>query len=266
MKVAGILIFAVAVCLALACGSNVPSPDRRADLSPSPSVAAMNANDQSDKEGKFAANLPAGFQMPSDDAGRRLLKEYGALFVARGVAVPNVVVFKDAASVREFQASAGSATEKIGDAVVELQESAMRALMEAIGDGAKSGLKITPRGEDAAKRSYEDTVSLWTSRVEPGLEHWLSAARISAAEAQRIRSLPPYEQVPEIFKLEQQGIFFSKDLSKSIIYSVAPPGASQHLSMLALDVSEYDDANVRALLARHGWFQTVVSDMPHFTF
>src|SRR5436190_12648352 len=264
MKVAGILIFAVVLGLASACGSNGPSPNRRADLSPSPSVAAMNANDQSAKD--FATHLPANFQMPFDDAGRRLLKEYGALFVARGVAVPNVVVFKDAAAVREFQASADSATEKIGDAVVELQRSAMRALKEATGEAAKSGLKITPRGEDAAKRSYEDTVSLWTSRVEPGLEHWLSAGRISAADAQRIRSLPPYEQVPEIFKLEQQGIFFSKDLSKSISYSVAPPGASQHLSMLALDVSEYDDANVRALLARHGWFQTVVSDMPHFTF
>ena len=69
-----------------------------------------------------------------------------------------------------------------------------------------------------------------------------------------------------ILGLERDGIFFAKDLSKSIIYSVAPPGTSQHLSMLALDVKEYEDARVRAILAKHGWYQTVVSDLPHFTF
>jgi hypothetical protein len=72
--------------------------------------------------------------------------------------------------------------------------------------------------------------------------------------------------VPEVFTLEEQGMFFAKDLSKSIIYSVAPPGTSQHLSLLAFDVKEFDDRRIRDLLARHGWFQTVVSDLPHFTF
>jgi len=43
-----------------------------------------------------------------------------------------------------------------------------------------------------------------------------------------------------------------KSLDKSIIYSVAPPGASQHLSMLALDVKEFQNAKVRETLARHG--------------
>jgi hypothetical protein len=69
-----------------------------------------------------------------------------------------------------------------------------------------------------------------------------------------------------VLELERDRIFFAKDLSKSIIYSVAPPGASQHLAMLAFDVAEYYDAEVRSLLARHGWFQTVTSDLPHFTF
>ncbi|MEP7039917.1 MAG: peptidase M15, partial [Acidobacteriota bacterium] len=39
-----------------------------------------------------------------------------------------------------------------------------------------------------------------------------------------------------------------------------------HISMLALDVSEHDDSKVREILAKHGWFQTVISDLPHFTF
>ena len=142
----------------------------------------------------------------------------------------------------------------------------MKALKEAVAEAEASGAKITPRGSDAAKRSYDDTVTLWASRVDPGLTHWVGAKKISSADAQRIRSLSPYEQVPEIFKLESQGIYFSKDLQKSIIYSVAPPGSSQHLSMLALDVTEHESAKVREILAKHGWFQTVISDLPHFTF
>jgi hypothetical protein len=215
---------------------------------------------------QFTAHLPPGFEMPADDVGKRLLAEYGALFVARGVVVPTAVVFKDAAEVNAFQLLAASASETIGGITIELQPPAMTALKDAIAEASDSGLTITPRGPDAAKRSYDDTVGLWQSRVEPGLEHWLAAGRISAAEAERIRLLSPYDQVPEILRLEEGGVYFSKDFSKSIIYSVAPPGASQHLSMLALDVTEFDDPAVRQILAKHRWFQTVVSDLPHFTY
>ncbi|MEJ7615864.1 MAG: hypothetical protein WKF30_02560 [Pyrinomonadaceae bacterium] len=66
--------------------------------------------------------------------------------------------------------------------------------------------------------------------------------------------------------MEERGLFFSKDFSKSVFHSVAPPGASQHLAMLAFDVTEFHDARVRAILAQHNWFQTVQSDLPHFTY
>jgi hypothetical protein len=36
--------------------------------------------------------------------------------------------------------------------------------------------------------------------------------------------------------------------------------------MLAFDATEYRDPRARRLLARHGWFQTVLSDLPHFTY
>ena len=61
-------------------------------------------------------------------------------------------------------------------------------------------------------------------------------------------------------------MFFAKDLSKSIIYSVAPPGASQHLSLLAFDLKEFGEPEACRIMTRHGWFQTVVSDLPHFTY
>ena len=142
----------------------------------------------------------------------------------------------------------------------------MDALTDAIDEATAVGLTITPRGDGSAKRSYAETVSLWASRVLPGLEYWVENGRISIDEASRIRDLPSFEQVNEILNLEQDGIFFSKDLSKSIMYSVAPPGTSQHLSMLALDVEEFDIPEVREILARHQWFQTVISDLPHFTY
>ncbi len=127
-------------------------------------------------------------------------------------------------------------------------------------------MTITPRGADSGQRNYSGTVKLWASRVDPGLIHWVKQGKLTEAEASKIRALSPFEQVSEIFKLESQGMYFAKDLSKSIIYSVAPPGTSQHISMLALDVSEHDNSKVRDILAKHGWFQTVISDLPHFTF
>lgn len=215
----------------------------------------------------FTANLPAGFEQPTDDVGKRMLKEYGAVFVARGGAVaPPTAVFRDAASVTAFQAAAKGISADINGITIELQEPAMEQLREAVAEARSSGASITPRGADAAKRSYEDTVTLWASRVNPGLSHWVAKGRLTQAEADRIRVLSPFEQVPEIFKLEEQGIYFAKSLDKSIIYSVAPPGTSQHLSMLALDINEHDNPKVRAIMAKHGWYQTVVSDLPHFTF
>lgn len=215
----------------------------------------------------FQKNLPKGFEQPTDDAGRLLLREYGAVFLARGGAMaPKKVVYRDEADVVAFQNSLERTTANIGGTSIELQTAAMNALKAAIAEAAKSGLTIGPRGADSARRGYNQTVSLWASRVNPGFAHWVAKRRVTPAEANRIKSLTPYEQVSEILALEAQGIFFAKSLDKSIIFSVAPPGTSQHLSMLALDVKEFDNARVRSILAKHRWFQTVSSDQPHFTF
>jgi hypothetical protein len=36
--------------------------------------------------------------------------------------------------------------------------------------------------------------------------------------------------------------------------------------MLAFDVNEFCDSRVREIMAAEGWFQTVLSDLPHFTY
>ncbi len=215
----------------------------------------------------YMQNLASDFAQPTDDAGKLLLREYGSVFVARGgVNPPKKVVFKDEADVRAFQSGLQQSSESIGGMNVTLQTPALTALKAAIAEARKSNLTIGPRGADSSRRGYDQTVTLWASRVNPGFVNWVAKGRVTQAEANRIKKLSPFEQVPEILKLEQQGIYFAKDLSKSIIYSVAPPGTSQHISMLALDVKEFDNARVRAILANNGWFQTVASDLPHFTY
>jgi len=254
------VFISTALVLALAGRGCTDSNTTLATPQPTP------VNSPTPAKGDFRANLPPSFVQPTDPVGQRLLKDYGAVFVARRVKVPDHVIFKDEKEVTDFQQSAGSAKALIGGLTVELQPAALKALQDAITDAAKLNLKITPRESDSSKRTYQHTVTLWASRVNPGLAHWVAAGKITTAEAARIRSLSPFEQVPEILKLEDQGLWFSRDLTKSIVYSVAPPGTSQHLLMLALDVAQFEDARVREILARHGWFQTVTSDLPHFTY
>lgn len=207
------------------------------------------------------------FSIPNDKVSQRIYADYGSIFKAQnGVKPPPSLIFANDAECVSWQNSVGFQSENIGGINIELQPAAMQALLKAGEEAKQQGLEITPRGEDAGRRSYSDTEKLWASRVNPGLEHWVKTGKLSSAEADKIRSLTPTEQVAEILNLESQGMFFSKDLSKSILYSVAAPGTSQHLSMLALDVTENDNPKVREILNKNGWFQTVVSDLPHFTY
>jgi hypothetical protein len=176
-------------------------------------------------------------------------------------------VFRSAAEVAEFQAAAQPHAASVGDATIELQAAALAALLDARAEARDAGFDITPRdGAEAARRGYEDTLRLWASRVEPALAYWLACGCMTADDVARVRALAPNAQVAAILELEARGLFCSKDFAKSILYSVAAPGASQHLAMLAFDAAEFTNAAVRATLARHGWFQTVRSDLPHFTF
>jgi hypothetical protein len=205
---------------------------------------------------------------PSDPVSKRILEEYGAIFVAdKKVTPPPVCIFTNEEQVTKFQDDAGFEAEVIGFDEVELQPQALKKLNKAREEAQKEGLDITPRdGAEAARRNYEDSVRLWNSRFQPALDYWLSQARLTEEQVARLRSLPLSQQVAEVLELEKTGIYFSKDLSKSILYSIAAPGTSQHIAMLAFDVNEFENPRVREIMAKHGWFQTVLSDLPHFTF
>lgn len=205
---------------------------------------------------------------PADPVARRILEEYGAVYVAsKKVKPPPVCVFTTEEQVTEFQEDAGVKAEYIAYDTIELQPAALKHLLKAREQAQKEGLDITPRdGAEAARRNYEDSVRLWNSRFCPALDYWLGQGRLTEDDVNRLRALPLSQQIAEVLELEQKGIYFSKDLSKSILYSIAAPGTSQHIHMLAFDVNEFENPRVREIMAKHGWFQTVLSDLPHFTF
>ena len=232
--------------------------------------ANQNTNPKKSPSGvsPFMQNLPADIASfdRNDEVSTRILNEYGAIFAAQGgVTAPPEIIFKNEADCAEWQSKVQTRRESFG-VEIELQTAAMNDLIAARDEIRSKSLNITARGTWAGRRSYRDTEKIWSTRITPGLAFWTQRGKLDQTTAQRIRSLAPAEQIGEILRLESKGMFFSKDFSKSVLYSATPPGASQHLSMLAVDINENGNPTVRLILAKHGWFQTVVSDVPHFTY
>ncbi|MEK6287955.1 MAG: hypothetical protein AABO57_19720 [Acidobacteriota bacterium] len=202
----------------------------------------------------------------SSPVEKRLFAEYGAVF-ATTATPPPAIIFAEAGQVEAFQSSLVLGRGFFGEHEILLQAEALDALSAAASEAAVRGGSITARSADAGGRSYEDTVSLWTRNVTRGLEHWRRMGRITLERERSILEMTPAEQVAAILNLEDtEQLFFGTFFDKSILYSVAAPGASQHLSMLAFDVAEYEDREVDGLLGRHGWYRTVPNDLPHFTY
>ena len=203
----------------------------------------------------------------TDPAARTIFAEYGAIFVADGVALPSKCIFDNESDVASFHTQVRSRTELIAGVRITLQESAMKSLLNARKTALQKGLNITPRGGAlAGARSYNDTVRLWNSRFYPALNYWVARGKIKRVEAEAARQASIKDQITKVLEWEKNGIFFSKDLSKSILYSVAAPGASQHIFQIAVDIKQFGNSVVREILAENGWFQTVRSDLPHFTY
>lgn len=196
----------------------------------------------------------------------RLFAEYGSVFVTTATPPPTII-FRDAAEVESFQSSLKVRCATIGDYKIALQAEAMDALIRAASEMNDREGQITARADDSGGRSYDDTVRLWTRNVTRGLEHWEREGHISGERARAITDLAPAEQIPVILEMEErEQLYFGTFLNRSILYSVAAPGASQHLALLAFDVAEYKDEEVEQALNRHGWFRTVTNDLPHFTY
>lgn len=196
---------------------------------------------------------------------QKVFGEYGAIFVAENVTYSQSCILTED-SAEKFQQETQQQTERIGGIYITLQIPAMKAFLKAREEAAKLRLAITPRGKIASKRSYQQTRGLWNSRFFSALNYWTRRGRISRREAEQVKTMPISQQVERVLRWEEEGLYFSKDFRKSILYSVAVPGASQHIFMLALDIQQFSNPKVRKILADNGWFQTVKSDAPHFTY
>lgn len=217
-----------------------------------------------EKKLKLASVCP----VDNNVVARRVFKDYGAMFIADStVKFPSKCVFESDEDVLAFQNTIKSTTKIINGTSITLQEEAMKAFQVARAEGAEAGVNITARGgASASKRSYADTARIWKSRFDPALKYWIGKGKIKATDAEKARLMATIDQVERVMEWETDKIWFSTRFNYSIFSSVAPPGTSQHLSMIALDVAQFANKDAKAILNRHGWFQTIIDDLPHFTY
>lgn len=207
--------------------------------------------------------LPAG----QDALYAVVMRNYGATFVARpGLKLPEQALFDKPAQVRAYQKSLPLKQARMGAYRVTLQKDALEALMAARKDAEQLHLKISPVGDIASLRTYEDTERIWRKYLEKGLGYWVGRKKMTAAEAAAILASPPRKQLNTVLALEQKGYYLHANRMHSLLNLAAPPGGSQHISGLALDVEEHKNPKVRAILNRHGFYQTVLHDTPHFIY
>jgi hypothetical protein len=247
----------------------------------SPLVVAANAQPKqnpdliefiSTKTGKSDGDVIKTFDdicpVKQSAARRRILAEYGSIFSATDtVTKPPTCMFEGPDAVADFQKKLPTGFVVIGNLPLTFQKAAADSLALIVDQAKRSGIRLRPLdGAITAGRTYDDTLRLWNSRFDPALRFWVSRRKISPADAILAASMTLDKQIEKVMAWEEQGTFFDRGRSGTIFASVAPPGASQHLSLIALDIAPPVTPEIRALMNANGWFQTVKGDLPHFTF
>ena len=204
----------------------------------------------------------------TDVVAMRVLQSYGSLFVANDlVRLPPKCVMKGEGEVLHYQKKLQKTKIYIRGVSIHLQAAAAAALEAAVSEATLNGLVITPLdGTIAGGRSYGDTLMLWNSRFFPAMEFWIKRGRLPIEARDEIARLELQKKVAKVLEWESQGIFFSTGRTRSILTSTAPPGTSQHIALAAFDVTEHWNPDIRWIMNRNGWYQTVIDDPPHFTY
>lgn len=158
-----------------------------------------------------------------------LLRQYGAAFISinSNIKLPPKVIFANDQETKTYQATLAMGAVNSGRNCY-LQKGAADALnnsMKQVKFSLKSGY-----GASDCTRNYETNLRFW----------------------RKYASNNTLEQV-------KQG------KETAILSVVAPPGTSQHLWGLAVDLRVSTQAH-RQALNQNGWFQTVENDVPHWTY
>ncbi len=195
-----------------------------------PSPTKTPARTLNDKERFIAALMNQFPTIPRDDSYEYiLLRAYGAPFVnlEPTIKLPKKVAFKNDRETQQFQATLtkGKVT---GTNNCYLQKSAADALNKARSQSRfrlKSG-----RGNSDCMRSFATTTRFWKKYTNS-----------------------------KTLDLVRQG------KERRILGTVAPPGTSQHLWGLAIDLGATNKKQIQAL-NKNGWYRTVEYDVPHWTY
>jgi hypothetical protein len=204
----------------------------------------------------------------NDKTARRVLAEYGAVFAAsEKVTLPPVCIFVDEVSVREFQSKLNVTEIDVNGSVIRLQTAAAKSMQTLLQSASVLNVSVRPLdGSVAGGRDYADTKRIWLSRVDPALEYWTRRGKITEDESYVFLLTSLKEQIERIIGWEESGLLFGTGRAISIFTSTAPPGTSQHISLIAFDVAPPVTSMVRMLFNANGWYQTVKGDAGHFTY
>ena len=158
-----------------------------------------------------------------------LLRQYGAVFINinPNIKLPQKVILANDQETKSYQVTLAMGAVNSGRNCF-LQKGAADALNAAIKQ-TKFSLKSGYGGSDCT-RSYETNLRFWRKYANNNT-------------LQRVK----------------QG------KETTILSVVAPPGTSQHLWGLAVDLRVFNQAQRKALY-QNGWFQTVENDKPHWTY
>jgi D-alanyl-D-alanine carboxypeptidase len=158
-----------------------------------------------------------------------LLRQYGAPFIngSNQVNLPSKVIFANEQETKLFQNSFSKGQVSNGNACF-LQKSAADAL-NAANQKVRIPLKSGSGGGDCT-RTYQTTLRFWRKYANDQ-----TLERVRQGKETRILGI------------------------------VAPPGSSQHLWGLAIDLAVSKQSQ-RLALNENGWFQTVETDTPHWTY
>ncbi len=123
---------------------------------------------------------------------------------------------------------------------------------------------------DWAKRTYENTLVNWKSRLDkmPDKnlleELTLDLPNLTDTEKKKRINLTIGKELEAANQRKANPVYFGSN-NKPIMRSVAIPGASQHLLLIAFDL-DIINAKIIKILNDSGWYQTVPDDDRHFTY
>lgn len=191
---------------------------------------------------------------PKDEIQKRILFEYGAVYLSKNAILPTKCRFENETEIAEFINQFKAKENKFDFGEFYLQPDAKTSIDMVI---AKLGgnYKRIARNNNNSTTVTEGINDDWALRTYAQTEvNWLKKLN--------------REKIP--FSRSLLSLVLANDGKKPLMFSVAIPGGSQHHLGLAIDVNSEGDNkcgdNCENALKENGWYRTVRFDAYHFTY